>query len=84
MEELQQQVTGLKVKEATLTESNAEVNQRFQELNARLTDVETEHRKTKEEVRDSTSTVLETSAAQRDYYVWPVCRAGENQPGPQP
>lgn len=55
VEELQQQVAGLKVKEATLTESNAEVDQRFQELNARLTDVETEHRKTKEEVRDSTS-----------------------------
>lgn len=61
MEELQQQVTSLKVKEATLTESNAEVDQRFQELNARLTDMETEHRKTKEEVRDSTSIVLETS-----------------------
>lgn len=59
MEELQQQVTALKVKEATLTKTNAEVNQLFQELNTRLADVETEHRKTKEEVSDSTSSGFE-------------------------
>lgn len=55
MEELQQQVSALKAKEATLTKTNAEVNQLFQELNTRLADVETEHRKSKEEVRDSRS-----------------------------
>lgn len=53
MEELQQQVTTLEVKEATLTKSNAEATQRFQELNTQLTDVEAEGRKTKEEVRGS-------------------------------
>lgn len=53
MEELQQQVTTLKVKEATLTRNNTEVTQHFQELNTRLTDVEAEGRKTKEEVRGS-------------------------------
>lgn len=53
MEELQQQVTTLKVKEATLTKNNAEATQRCQELNTHLTDVETEERKTKEEVRGS-------------------------------
>lgn len=52
MEELQQHVTVLKVKEATLTKTNAEVNQLFQELNTRLADVETEHRETKAEVRE--------------------------------
>lgn len=59
MEELQQHVTTLKVKEATLTKTNTEVNQLFQELNTRLTDVEAEHRKTKEEVRDSSSSCSE-------------------------
>ncbi|CAF96642.1 unnamed protein product [Tetraodon nigroviridis] len=58
-EELQQQVTTLKVKEATLTHTNAEVNQLFQELNARLGDVESEHRKTKEEVKRLISTLTE-------------------------
>ncbi|XP_056897936.1 trichohyalin isoform X3 [Takifugu flavidus] len=53
VEELQQQVTTLKVKEATLTQNNAEVNQLFQELNARQTDVEAESRRTKEEVKTS-------------------------------
>lgn len=55
MEELQQQVTTLKVMEATLTQNNAEVNQLFQELNARQTDVEAESRRTKEEVGGSSS-----------------------------
>lgn len=59
MEELQQQVTTLKVKEATLTQSNAEVNQLFQELNARQTDVEAESRRTKEEVGGSSSSHFE-------------------------
>lgn len=55
MEKLQQQVTTLKVTEATLTQNNAEVNQLFQELKARQTDVEAENRKTKEEVGGSSS-----------------------------
>lgn len=60
MEELQQHVTTLKVKETTLTQTNAEVNQLFQELNTRLTDVEAEHRKTKGEVRNSSSSDSES------------------------
>lgn len=55
MKELQQQVTTLKVKEATLSKTHAEGNQLFQELNTRLAVMEAEHRKTKEEVRDSSS-----------------------------
>lgn len=59
MEELQQQVTSLKVKEATLTQNNVEVNQLFQELNARQTHVEAESRRTKEEVGGSSSSRFE-------------------------
>lgn len=59
MEELQQQVTSLKVKEATLTQNNAEVNQLFQELNARQTHVEAESRRNKEEVGGSNSSHFE-------------------------
>ncbi|KAM8753924.1 uncharacterized protein ccdc30 isoform 2-T2 [Acanthopagrus schlegelii] len=52
-EELQQQVRSLRLKEASLTRTNAELNHRVQQLETRLAILEAEISKAREEVRDS-------------------------------
>lgn len=49
-EELQQQVRSLRLNEATMTRTNAELSHRAQQLDTRLTIVEVELSKAKEEV----------------------------------
>uniref|UniRef100_UPI0037E6FF44 coiled-coil domain-containing protein 30 n=1 Tax=Semicossyphus pulcher TaxID=241346 RepID=UPI0037E6FF44 len=51
-EELQQQVRSLRLKEASMTRTNAELSHRAQQLDARLAILETELSKAREEVRD--------------------------------
>lgn len=51
-EELQQQVRSLRLSEATMNRTNAELSHRAQQLETRLTVLETELSKAREEVRD--------------------------------
>ncbi|XP_070695011.1 coiled-coil domain-containing protein 30 [Pempheris klunzingeri] len=51
-EELQQQVRSLRLKEASMTRTNAELSHRTQQLETRLTILEAELSKTREEARD--------------------------------
>ncbi|XP_030278405.1 coiled-coil domain-containing protein 30 isoform X1 [Sparus aurata] len=52
-EELQQQVRSLRLKEASMTRTNAELSHRVQQLETRLAILEAEISKAREEVRDS-------------------------------
>ncbi|XP_056130343.1 coiled-coil domain-containing protein 30 [Lampris incognitus] len=52
-EELQQQVRSLRLKEASLTRTNSELSHRAQQLETRLAVQEAEHKKAKEEEKDS-------------------------------
>ncbi|CAK6951227.1 coiled-coil domain-containing protein 30 isoform X2 [Scomber scombrus] len=52
-EELQQQVRSLRLKEGSLTRTNAELSHRAQQLDTRLSILEAELNKTREEARDS-------------------------------
>ncbi|XP_076597964.1 uncharacterized protein ccdc30 isoform X5 [Chaetodon auriga] len=52
-EELQQQVRSLRLKEASMTRTNAELSHRAQQLDTRLAVLEAELSKAREEVRDS-------------------------------
>ncbi|XP_068589220.1 coiled-coil domain-containing protein 30 isoform X2 [Cebidichthys violaceus] len=52
-EELQQQVRSLRLKEASMTRTNAELSHRAQQLDTRLNILEAELRKAREEARDS-------------------------------
>lgn len=52
-EELQQQVRSLRLSEATMNRTNAELSHLAQQLETRLTVLETELSKAKEEVRSS-------------------------------
>lgn len=52
-EELQQQVRSLRLSEATMNRTNAELSHRAQQLETRLTVLETELSKARDEVRGS-------------------------------
>uniref|UniRef100_A0A3Q3GD19 Coiled-coil domain containing 30 n=1 Tax=Labrus bergylta TaxID=56723 RepID=A0A3Q3GD19_9LABR len=52
-EELQQQLRSLRLKEASMTKTNAELSHRAQQLESHLTILEAELRKAREEVRDN-------------------------------
>ncbi|CAK6951177.1 coiled-coil domain-containing protein 30-like isoform X3 [Scomber scombrus] len=70
-EELQQQVRSLRLKEGSLTRTNAELSHCAQQLDTRLSTLEAELNKTKEEARDSQTSSHglkeELAASQQEY-----------------
>ncbi|XP_044206572.1 coiled-coil domain-containing protein 30 isoform X2 [Thunnus albacares] len=70
-EELQQQVRSLRLKEASLTRTNAELSHRVQQLDTRLSILEAELNKAREEARDGQTSSHrlkeELAASQQEY-----------------
>lgn len=73
-EELQQQVRSLRLKEASLTRTNAELSHCSQQLETRLNVLEAEHGKLKEEVCKCAPEFLGWYCCSGVLNIWPVSK----------